>query len=270
MQLEVSLSVTENGKKAPDWSIDGDLDGAWSFERLAAWAKAALIEISYTALKEEQARGFDMRPMVAVDGSFSKPVEKVNPFGKIEMHARADLGNVLLKVWDKLIEKSPIDTGQFRDNHVVLHNKRVIATSRTDLLGWMKNNPTVRKGDVIRFVDLMPYARKLETQGITYGRMASPRLEKSTDKKKRSGTYVLAPNGTYFLTYRAIQSRFKAAAFIKFEWVNGGDIGNVTFPVSSYRGKRLRKTFSPNGKWGKGNRPYNYPSIKITVGEGSL
>ena len=90
---------------------------------------------------------------------------------------------------------------------------------------------------MFRFVDIVPYARKLETEGRTAGRL-SPRLEKSTDKKKRSGMYVLVPNGTYYLTFRNIQRKYKSAAFIKFEWVNGGDLAGVQFPRASYKGKR--------------------------------
>lgn len=270
--MSVSLSVEENGVRAPDWSIEADYSGEWTLERLLQFTKANLIFIADYALKEEQDKGFDKSPMVEVDGSLTKPVINVSPLGQIVFTARQEALTVLKDTYKAIDNLSRVDTGQYKKSNWLFMNGQMIAQSFEEFDAWSKTSPNIRPKDIFRFVNVMPYARKLERYGVTSKRVLS-RVAKSRDKQKRSGEFVLTPNGTYFLAFRSASRKYKTNVFMRFEFMPGDQLGINGVPAYSKSGKPLRRTYSAHGKWarkGKEGGSYLYPTIKITIGMGTL
>lgn len=266
MEFAVDFAVYEKGRKAPQWTIDSDLNGEMTLQDLLQFTKSNLILIADHALKEEQARGFDKEPVVAVDGRIGKPVINVNPLGKIEFTARLEnLNEVLLDAYESIQKRSPVRTGLYKSSNYVFLNGTQIATDLAGLKAWLAKEPEIGPGDLFRFVNIQPYARKLERYGITAQRK-SYRTQKSRDSKGRSGFggRILAPNGTYYLTTRSLERKYKSNLKISFAYVPGGQIGlsSARFKTGNVRGKvsRLRKP----------GQPYLYPSIKILVTSGGV
>lgn len=253
MEFSVDISVTQNGRRAPQFDLHGkDLDGNLSLAELLDFTKQALIVTADTVLKEEQAKGFDKTPVITVDNTVGKAVINVSPLGKIEITARADMGDVVLETYQGILDRSPVLTGQYKSSNFVFWNGKQVATDKASLTAWVESNPAFQDEDLIRFVNIEPYARKLERLGVTEQRQQS-RTVQGRGKRRASGTgRVLAPNGTYFLTARAIRSKYKRNSIIRFEFISGSQLG-------------LGSSFAP--KRGKPGRAYLYPSILISVQE---
>jgi hypothetical protein len=254
--FQVEFSVTEKGRKAPQWTIDSDLDGQQSLEDLLRFTKTSLILIADTALKEEQAKGFDKKPVVAVDGRVGKPVENVNPLGSIVITARSEIGPIVREIYSGLLERSPVLTGAYKRSHMVFLNGTQVASDLGSLEAWLATKPIVEPKDRIRFVDIQPYARKLERYGITAQRRAR------RDKKSRQGGTIRAPNGVYYLTYRSAFRKFKNNVQITFKFIPGSDIGLLATFKSASSLRKSSKKAAP--------RTYLYPSILIRITEGGL
>lgn len=258
---EVSLSVTESGRRAPQYTLDTDLEGELTLADLMEFTKSSLIIIADQTLKEEQANGFDKDPVVAVDGRVGKKVENVSPFGSIEFTSRSNLNEMLTETYDALIYRSPVLTGRYASSHIVTYNGTQVASSASTLAAWLAKDQDFKEGDTIRFVDTQPYARKLERYGITAQR-SKGREQKSRDKTKKAGTKVKAPNGTYYLTYRSINRKYKRNVKVGFSFIPGSQIG-------------LSQTFKSAGSNRKSNkfrpaRTYLYPTITIQVYESGV
>lgn len=254
IQAEVSISVTESGRKSPQYSLEGDLHGEFSLADLLAFTKQSLIIIADTVLREEQDIGFDKNPVVVVDGRLNKPVINVGPLGSIEFIARADMNVVLLDIYTNLLEKSPVLTGEYKSSNYVFWNGKQVATDLNSLQSWLDTSPAFDDKDLIRFVDIQPYARKLERLGVTAQRQQS-RTSKSTRRGKATVVRVKQPNGVYYLTARAIRSKYKRNSIIQFEFIPGSQLG-------------LKSSFA--SKKGKPGRTYLYPSILISVQESGV
>lgn len=260
--FSVEFSVTEKGRKSPKYTLDTDLNGEVSLASFLEFTKANLIIIADQVLREEQARGFDPKPVVVVDGRQNKPVISVNPLGKLEFFARAQIKGLILEAYNAIRDRSPVDTGQYvRSNYVFLNGKQV-ANSLETLNLWLATNPALKQSDLIRFVNITPYARRLERLGVTAQRQ-SRRTEKSRDKRGRSGGTILAPNGTYFLAARAIKRKYKNNSRIKFSFIPGSSLGlSASF--------KMQTSGARDGGTGKRKKPgstYLYPSITIGVSE---
>lgn len=256
LEAKVEIFVTQNGKRAPQFDLvnaaSKDLDGRLTLVDLLSLVKTTLIITSDTALKEEQARGFDKNPVIAVDGSVGKPVIDVKPLGTIEITARAHMSEIILATYQGLLDRSPVLEGVYKASHYVFWNGNQVATNLSSLNTWLASNPNFNDKDFVRFVNIQPYARKLERLGVTGQRTKT----RSTSRKdKRSGqkvTKVNQPNGDYYLTARSIRSKYKRNSTIKFEFISGSQLG-------------LKASFVP--KKGKPGRAYVYPSILISVQE---
>ncbi len=271
--LTVTMNVVEKGKAAPKWNLESDINGELSLDDLFKFTKRSLILISNEALKEEQAKGFDKNPVVAVDGKTSKPIEDVHPLGKIVFSARQSAFTIIAELFSHVVNRSPVDTGFYRDHHFVLFNGRSVANTEATLNAWLEK-AEIKDGDVLRIVNIAPYAGMLEREGVRSDSRKA-RLTKSRDRKQRSGTHVRAANGAYYLASRATLRKYKFNAKIRFEFINGSQIGiEGGFPTSSYRGKPLRSTFSgrtgPKGTKHKWKGPYVYPSIVIRFQGGGI
>lgn len=260
LAFNIDFSVEEKGRKKPEYRIDTDLAGEVTLEDLLSFMKSALITISSDVLKEEQAKGFDKNPVVAVDGKVGKPAIDVKPFGKIEIFARQEAATFLLAIYEQIVNKSPIDTGLYIDSNYVFLNGTQIAKSLYELKAWTEKKVPLKQGDVIRFVNVMPYASKLERNSVTAGKTKT-RYGKARDKQKRSGSFVRLPNGTYFLAASQVRRKFKFNSNIRFEWINGSSLDLSGVPARNRRGKILRKTFASR----KGS--YVYPSIVVRIVE---
>lgn len=255
MEFSVDISVTQNGKRAPQFDIIGgrgaDLDGNLSFKEFLNFTKTVLIVTAATVLKEEQDQGFDKTPVVIVDGNTFKRVIDVNPLGKIEFVARQDMSDIVLETYQGILDRSPVLTGQYKSSNFVFLNGQQVATDKSSLDAWLATNPAFDDKDLIRFVNIEPYARKLERLGVTEQRQQS-RTVQARKRRGKGGGRVLAPNGTYFLTSRSIRSKYKRNSIIRFEFISGTQLG-------------ITGSFA--GKGGKPGRAYLYPSILISVQE---
>lgn len=251
----VDLSVTENGRKRPEYTLDTDATGEMSLMDFLEYVKAHLIVVSDSVLREEQANGFDRKPVVVVDGRAGKPVSSVSPFGKIEFVSKASMNEILLETYDGILGRSPVLTGLYKSSHYVFLNGKQVATDRPSLEAWLKTNPAFQENDLIRFVNIQPYARKLERLGVTNQRQKSRTVQKKDKRTGETKIRALQPNGTYFLTARAIRAKYKRNSVIKFTFISGGNLGLSGSFKSGRRGRN------------SSGRAYLYPTIVISVQE---
>jgi hypothetical protein len=256
ISLHVDITVTESGRRAPQLELKGgrDLDGHISLVDLLDYTKQVLIITADTVLREEQSQGFDQHPVVAVDNVIGKPVYNVNPLGKIDFTARADMGDIVLETYQNILDKSPVLTGQYKSSNYVFLNGTQVATDKASLTAWVESNPEFSESDLIRFVNIEPYARKLERLGVTAQRQQSRTIKSRGGRAKGSGR-VLAPNGSYFLTARQIRAKYKRNSIVRFEFIPGSQLG-------------IGGNFAP--RRGKPGRAYLYPSILISVQESGI
>lgn len=264
----VEFSVYENGRKAPEWTLASDLDGRQTLQDFLNFTKQTLIVVADEVLAEEQAAGFDKTPVIVVDGRIGKNVFEVSPLGSIEFVSRANMSDILLATYEALVEKSPVLSGAYKSSNFVFYNGTQIATDLSQLTAWLNLNPDFKEKDKIRFVNIEPYARKLERHGVTSDSGRAGRVLKSKQERKVAGksVNVLAPNGVYYLTYRAIRNKYKRNSNITFEFVPGASLG-ITGGIGP-GGKPQRTNFV--AKRGKPGRTYLYPSILITVAEDGI
>lgn len=264
-KFDVTMTVTERGRKAPKYTLDADRGGAVSLEDFMRWHKEVLMSVASDVLREEQMRGFPKQPMTVVDGRKDKPLATVLPFGKIEFVAAVASAPVLVSIFEGLLQRSKVVSGYYINHHLVVFNGITIASNIQQLKAWAANPPAMKKGDTIVFVNTAPYARKLERYGVTAQRSQMRQVDSKDKNNSRrlsrpGGGKVLAPNGVYFLTFRSIRRKFKNNALIQFRLISGSDMG-------------LNDRFSEAGKYGKPDkatgksRNYLYPSIRITIGE---
>ncbi len=267
-KFQVGFEVYERGRKAPQYTVESDLKGEVSLAEFLHFTKSSLIVIADQVLREEQAKGFDKNPIVSVDGRVGKPVDRVHPLGKIEFNSKQSIKDIALFTMQGIIERSPTDTGLYKKSHRVLLNGTQVATDMASLSAWLDTDPQIKDSDLLRFVNIQPYARRLERLGVTAGNgkfnSRSARYEKSRDDRQRSGAKVLAPNGAYFLTSRAVRRKYKRNSSIKFGFLPGSAMGlGATF-----------KNFSRASGSRKGSRAkpstYLYPTITILVNEGGI
>ena len=253
LKVDVEYSVYESGRKAPQYTLDTDLKGELTLAELLEFTKSSLIVIADQVLKEEQARGFDKKPIAVVDGSPYKQIIDVNPLGKIEFFSKVAIDKIMLEMYESILERSPVDTGLYKSSNYVFINGTQIATNLEELKKWLDRKPTINPNDLIRFVNIQPYARRLERLGVTAQRQQS-RTVKSRDKKQRSGSRILAPNGAYFLSFRSIKRKFKNNVGIRFNFISGANLG-------------LSASFKEKPGSSAKVSTYLYPSISFLVSD---
>jgi len=252
IDFEVELSVTEKGRKAPQYSIETDLDGKVTLADLLVWLKTSLIVVADSVLTEEQAKGFDKKPVLTVDGLARKQVQNVSPFGKIEFTARQYIDSIVLETYAGLIRRSKVLTGQYIASHYVFLNGTQVATDMESLKAWFLTTPEIKDKDTIRIVNIQPYARRLELLGVTAQR-SNPRTEDAGRRsKKKKGTQVKIPNGAYQLTVRSVRAKYKNNVKIGFKFLPGSSLG-------------LAATFKSGRRKDSSGRTYLYPSIVFNI-----
>lgn len=252
--------------------------------------KGVLIETFASALDEEEGKGFDtQKAKLFVDGKSNKKISDVKPLGKLLIVQDADIFETLNFIYLSIINESSKNrrTGTYQNYNYVFIGGKLIAKNPQELRSYFKTNPELNNGDKIRFVNLTPYARRIEYQGINgNSRMgkASSRQVKMLSKFARrvvpKGSPINKPNGSYYLSYAKIKARGgtntvlrSVAEKIKFEFVVGNEIGNIPrMGTGRNLAYKARTTFDPNGKYGqkgRGGRPYLYPSILLVYNEGN-
>ena len=257
MKFSIDVKVTEGRRRRPE--LEADIDGRASLADLLEYTKGSLILIADQVFHEEIARGFDKNPIVAVDGKVGAPIASVHPLGKIEFTSRASMKEILLETYQGILGRSPVLTGRYRRSHRVLHNGKEVAYDLRSLKEWLDGNPKLEDKDYILFVNVQPYARKLERLGVTYGNARyssrSVRVTKSKNKKGEVRIRMNQPNGTYYLTARAIRTKYKRNSIIRFTFISGSLLGLTASFKTGRRGKN------------SAGRPYIYPAILISVQE---
>lgn len=262
MDFKVEVSIRETGRmgKYNKYSLDDDLAGEMTLTELLEYTKSSLLITADQVLKEELAAGFPKDFVTLVDGVKNKPVVAVDPLGKIEFVSKRDFSEVLLFTYKGLLDRSPVDTGLYKDSHYVFLNGTQVATNLSTLEGWLKTNPEIKDSDKVRIVNIQPYGRKLERFGIRAGERGNIGRRRERKQTKKSGDvkiYFNQPNGAYFVTSRSVASKYKNNVGIKFSFISGGQLGIA----GSFKGQRA-------GKKNRSGRPYLYPSIILSIGEG--
>lgn len=254
VNFSVNYSVKDSGKNATGYDLNSDLDGKTTLADLLIFTKKALITISTDALKEEQDKGFDKQPTLIVDNKFNRKVDDVNPLGKIEYVARVEFKEMIMETYRKILFHSKVVTGRYISGNVVTYNGKQVANNMPSLEAWLKTKSTFSPKDIVRFVNYEPYARKLETLGVT---RQKSKPKKVIRKKKRGRKQVTLPNGAYAMAYASIKRRFKKNSFIAFDLMPGNKLG-ITGPGTTF------KTAPWTGQ------PYIYPTIIIRAVEAGL
>lgn len=136
----------------------------------------------------------------AVDGRLGAPLESVNPdHGKIVFEFSL-IGPVLELIGEQLVLHSPVLTGRYRDSHILLADGVEVDVDAGD---------KVPKAERYIFVNVQPYARKLEGDSIAG-------VSAMSDQ---------APDGIYEVVADMARRRFGNIANVKFTYVQatGGD-----------------------------------------------
>ena len=254
-KFEVQLSVVENGRRRPESTLDTDLNGEMTLKDILAWTKTTLIVTSDEVLREEQARGFDEKPLLIVDNRPGKDIRNVNPLGQIEFVSRADFGDILTEAYLGILNRSKVLTGTYIRSHYIFYNGSQIASDLGSLSSWLEASPNFKNGDTIRIVNIQPYARRLELLGVTAQRTQNKREDSGRRNKKKTGTLIKIPNGTYQLTYRSIKAKYKRNVNIRFTFLPGSSLGIV----GSFKAGRAGRNSA--------GRPYLYPTLVFTISE---
>ncbi len=284
VKFDVTFQASEDGRNAPQYTLDTNLGGELTLESLFRFMKQALITTARVVLDEELASGFDKNYRTVVDNRYNKSINDVHPLGKIDFVARQDMKEIILDTYNAILERSPVGSGTYyshhapglyKKSHFVYYNGSLVATDLPGLASWVESFKDFKERDYIRFVNVQPYARKLERLGVTAGNgkfnSASVRTQKSRDSRGRSGTHILAPNGAYFLASRAIRRKYKRNSVIAFKFISGsGEFLNVPgqFKTGAGGARKTGTRLNYHGRGGKrvtGGRHYLYPSITISV-----
>ena len=252
----VSVQIKEKGRT---WKLEDDLQGEVTMGQLLQFTKQSLIILSDVALKEEQARGFPQKPILVVDNVRNKPIDQVNPLGKIEFLAPVSSIKVIRDAYKEILYTSKVVTGTYYDLNWVYYNGVLIATKMSELDNWLKNPPVPSYKDRVRFVNVAPYAARLERLGVSIGK-TKPLKKKSKKNKFGKGQYTTTTaNGAYMLASRKIRSSIKNLSDVRFEFKFGDviDAPAVRLPQgigrTTYKGGKLQ-----------GMR-YLYPTILISL-----
>jgi hypothetical protein len=251
--FSVQFSVEESGRKRPEYTLESDLAGEVTLADLLQFTKTTLILLADQILKEEQALGFDLEPIVTVDGSSGKKVADVSPLGKIEFTSRVDSLTIVSDTYAAIEDRSKVVTGAYKAANRVFYNGTQIAENPSELQAWIDKQPELNDGDLIRFVNIQPYARRLERLGVTVDRQQSRKYDPGAKRKRPLGFLVSVPNGVYALAARAMRAKYKRNSGIDFSFVPGSSLGLPAYFKKGRKGKN------------SSGRTYLYPSILITI-----
>jgi hypothetical protein len=257
MKVAVSYSVTDS-RKGSQLELVNDINGTLELADLLRFTKNALITISDDVLKEEQDRGFDKKPVLVVDNKLNRSKFDVKPLGQIEYIARRQAKEAIIETYRQIMLRSPFKSGRYSESNIVTFNGERVASNMQQLEAWLNTKQEFTAKDIIRFINFQPYARKLETLGVTRQR-TKPR--QVTRRKKRGKKRVTLPNGSYHLAFMNVRRRFSKNIFVGFDLLPGSKIGiEGPMKLTKFHGAKARA----KGYYGQ---PYIYPTIILRVVE---
>lgn len=180
--------------------------------QLIALATAAIDEASAV---NRRAIGREVDHQVIVDGRRGAPVSSVKPGGVVvalfAVHAAA-----VDFTWETLARLSPVDESPNADDVVYRENHRLLINGEEAL-----PPVEIRVDDEVTFVNLLPYAR---------------RIERGHSKRQ-------APDGVYEVTSQIVKARFGNIVTVKFgygSFLGAPAVRDTRFPYISLLPKRRR------------------------------
>lgn len=233
-------------------------------KEIEQWVISNHIVVSKEILTDFQNRDeFPKREYITLtDGVIDLPETNVKAFGKIEYATKLqDITPVVLAAMRLVTERSPTSTGYYQANNVLFFNGNIVAKGLFQVNSWLAKDRQYKNTDTFRVVNLSPYARKLERNGIrrgssgrrngiTYGQ----RKEGLNRKKKKT----LLPNGAYLLSSRVLKSRFP-------QLKNNIRFSFIPLAPSIARQAPLHGRDTTGHVFRGDGRPYLYPSIYISI-----
>jgi len=247
----------------------------FSVEELVEDVQGELIVFSREVFKDEKEEGFPEKPLIRVDGTIGKKIEKVKPFGKIEfINVSENITEDIILAYDEILKRTPFGSKnpddsfrsvKYRDYNYVYLNRKIVARDRLELRRWLNliSKKGFKKGDEVQFVNVVPYARKLERFNVVKGKEGgSPTRKFRKGKDKTNDSQILLPNGVYFQSQRTIKRIMKGKAFVS----------PVKFEPLDVQIGGMRNTFTKARTTGGIGRFYLYPMIRIRpfVSEGEF
>ncbi len=255
MRFNVELTIEEKGLVRVEKGYERN--SSMELKDILEWMRSQLILVADQALTEEQAKGFDKKPVILIDGLRNKPVRDVSPFGTIEIIGRQDFGDILLNTYNDIILNSKVKTGLYQSSHQVVWNRTTVATDINSLMAWVKTNPQIAVSDTLMIINSQPYARKLELKGITSKGSSVRKEDKGRRRGIKTGITVVRPNGVYQMAVRKAKTKYRGNVGVFFKFLPGDSLG--------LSGKFV------NGKNAKSKgRAYLYPALIFKIGDGGL
>lgn len=272
VSFSVDVSIREVGAKRNNYTLESDIGGEATLAELFAFHKNVLLDVFNTVLKEEQQNGFSLKPRVKVDGSFNKPLFQLNPFGKIQAFNQANTLNIIADIYNILISKSRIVTGNYVHSNAVFFRGELIARNLIELEAWIKGNSDrdFGSGDYFTFINLAPYARRLELAGSSFSTKLGKNVKKNKKGKGARGNIINKPNGTYYRSFLDLRRKYKqSAGGMYFSFTNALQQARV---LNSGKVGRSGVPFRTNflNKDGSIGRPYVYPSIRFYINQAGV
>lgn len=247
-------------------SVEGVSKEVFSINEVLEDLRRELIIYADEVFEFEKKSGFTDKPRIIVDGKFNKPIEGVRPFGKIEyINTATDFVEEIIMAFDEIEKRSPrgvknpgdkFSQVKYRNFNYVYFNRKLVAKNRLELRRWaiFASKKGFSRGDEIAFVNLVPYARKLERLGVVRGKERNSSARKTRSKKSRyDNSKVSLPSGVYFQAQRSISRIFRKKAFVK----------PVIFEPLDVQIGGMRNRFAKARTKGGVGRPYLYPMIRI-------
>jgi hypothetical protein len=229
--------------------------------------KGQLVLVSKQLLKTEQDSGdFPRKDFITlVDNKLNSNERDVKPFGVIEYQTKLEnLKPVLIFAARAIFNRSPLRTGAYQDNNVLFKNNKSVAAGYLNIVSYIEKERDFKPTDVFRFVNVSPYARKLERYRVTRSSSGTSRVG-GLKQKQVKNKLVTVPAGTYVLSTRSIRRKFKALKNnIRFSYI---PIEPSTVRTLDVSGKDTTGyVFAKNRDNGRGaGRPYLYPSLTISA-----
>ncbi len=260
-ELELNFDIDNNSKKTISDSIMEINEDYKSF----------FLKYNRAVLDGEFQRGFPKDFRTRVDGKLDADPKTVKPFGRIQyLNTTVDIVPLLRKAYDEILNRSPIGGPKgyfpgvkYRDFNWVFLNDRVVARNRLEFTRFTENFASrVRGNDKITFINVVPYARKLERFGITRSTRGTNKGQivkkgRRTRRSPRTNNFVEIPRGTYAGAQRVIKSIFQGRA----------TVSNVKYLPQNISVGGMRSRFSPRGRGPnqQPGRPYLYPVIDVII-----
>lgn len=204
-----------------------------------AVANYARVEIERADAKNKRVLGRIPPKVTTVDGRAGAPLENVRPRGGSIITEWELVSDVLIWIGDTLKDRSPYVSGDFREGWTLLADGQII-----DVGGQ------IPPAEVYTFVNVVPYARKIEVGKTESGR----------------NFVIQVPNRIAERTAKDAASRFGNVAKIKSVWISLASAYTLKHDQASrsFAGGKLRisKRQRPDRVAGSA---ITYPAITVTL-----